>query len=144
MTDCPDEPESIAGAVCDPPAADEPVTFDEVFDAVTPPGADRAGLIAALKAAQRTGGQFPGRTAPDISGPASGLPDVVKGVFPALSGADPLPADPFTQADASDIALGEMFWGMIRGGIPKDSAERIIGHMLADMGPRGGSDGDGA
>ena len=134
-----DEPDTFSGEVVPPPAKNEPVTFREVFDAVTPPGTDKAALLAALKAAQRTGGQLPGSRAPDISGPPSGIPDVAKAAFPAfpaLSGSAPLPADPFTQADASDIALGEMYWGMVRGGIPKDSVERIIGHMLADMGPR--------
>jgi len=47
----------------------EPVTFDEVADALTPrlaPGVSRADLFAALKGAQVTGGHQPGRT-PDIS-----------------------------------------------------------------------------
>ena len=150
--DCPDEPDLLSGEAAErpvgldaygfpdhdgdtPPAADGPVTFGELKDHLMPPGTNKDALFAALKAAQVTGGQFPGRTAPDISGPGSGVPDVVKAAFPAL-GSAPDPVDPFTQADASDIALGEMFWGMVRGGIPKDSVERIIGHMLADMGPR--------
>ena len=65
---------------------------------------------------------------------------MVKGVFPALAGPLPGPEDPFTQADASDIALGEMYHGMLRGGIPLASVERIIAVMLAELGP-GGSDG---
>jgi len=144
MADNSDEPETFFGEVVTPPVIgkDAPVTFGEVFGAVTPPGTDKDALLAALKAAQVTGGKLPGRTAPDISGPGSGVPDVVKAAFPALSPQDPLPADPFTPGEAADVALGEMYWGMIRGGIPKDSAERIIGHMLADMGPRG-SDSDG-
>jgi hypothetical protein len=139
----PDEPETFFGKVVPPVAAGtgEPLTYDEVFDAVTPPGTDKKALLDALKAAQRTGGQFPGNRAPDISGPADGVPDIVKRAFPAF-GSAPEPPDPFTQADASDIALGEMFWGMVRGGIPKDSVERIIGHMLADM-PGGESGRDG-
>ena len=184
MADETGEPETFSGKVVDAPSGDavpEPLSFDEVFDAVTPPGTDKAALLAALKAAQVTGGQLPGNRAPDISGPASGIPDVIKRAFPALGSVperqpmcadgqaccvcgDPKvvyhnyrdqpfcapcadgepsrfappaePEDPFTQADASDIALGAMFDGMIRGGIPKDSVERIIGHMLADMGPR--------
>ena len=183
MTDAQDEPEAIVGQVTGAPLrANDPLTLSEVFDAVTPPGTDKAALLAALKAAQVTGGQLPGnRRAPDISGPASAVPDVIKRAFPALGSvperqpmcadgqaccvcgdpkvvyhnyrdqpfcapcADgepsrfappPEPEDPFTEADASDIALGAMFDGMIRGGIPKDSVERIIGHMLADMGPR--------
>ena len=178
------EPETFSGKVVDAPSGDavpEPLSFGEVFDAATPPGTDKAALLAALKAAQVTGGQLPGNRAPDISGPASAVPDVFKRAFPALGSAperqpmcvdeqaccvcgDPRvvyhnyrdqpfcapcadgepsrsappagPEDPFTQADASDIALGAMYDGMIRGGIPKDSVERIIGHMLADMGPR--------
>ena len=110
-------------------------SFADVVKAVTPPGTDWEEFKAAMRQAHQTGGHQPGRTAPDISGPGSGVPDVVKTAFPAL-GSAPDPVDPFTQADASDIALGEMFWGMVRGGIPKDSVERIIGHMLADMGPR--------
>ena len=139
MADETGEPETFSGKVVDAPSGDavpEPLSFDEVFDAVTPPGTDKAALLAALKAAQVTGGQLPGNRAPDISGPASAVPDVFKRAFPALGAAAPLPEDPFTEADASDIALGAMFDGMIRGGIPKDSVERIIGHMLADMGPR--------
>ena len=137
MTDAQDEPEAIVGQVTGAPLrANDPLTLSEVFDAVTPQGTDKKALLDALKAAQRTGGQIPGRTAPDISGPASAVPDVFKRAFPALGAAAPLPEDPFTEADASDIALGAMFDGMIRGGIPKDSVERIIGHMLADMGPR--------
>ena len=121
-------------------------TYGEVFDAVTPPGTDKSALLDALRQSVRTGGQLPGRFAPDISGPGSAVPDAVKGAFPALSGSGPDPledADPFAPGFAADVALGEMFWGMVRGGIPKDSAERIIGHMLADMGPRGGSDDGG-
>ena len=182
MTDAQDEPEAIVGQVTGGPLrANDPLTLGEVFDAATPQGTDRAALLAALKAAQVTGGQLPGNRAPDISGPASGIPDVIKRAFPALGSVperqpmcadgqaccvcgDPKvvyhnyrdqpfcapcadgepsrfappaePEDPFTQADASDIALGAMYDGMIRGGIPKDSVERIIGHMLADMGPR--------
>ena len=181
MADGSDEPDMIYGEVVPPAATDEPVTFDELKDHLMPPGAPKDALWAALKAAQRTGGQLPGNRAPDISGPASGIPDVIKRAFPALGSvperqpmcvdgqaccvcgdprvvyhnyrdqpfcapcADgepsrfappPEPEDPFTQADASDIALGAMYDGMIRGGIPRDSVERIIGHMLADMGPR--------
>lgn len=137
MTDAQDEPEAIVGQVTGGPLrANDPLTLGEVFDAVTPQGTDKAALLAALKAAQVTGGQLPGNRAPDISGPASAVPDVFKRAFPALGGIIPEPEDPFTDADASDIALGAMFDGMIRGGIPKDSVERIIGHMLADMGPR--------
>jgi hypothetical protein len=140
----PDEPETFFGKVVPPVAADtgEPLTYDEVFDAVTPPGTDKKALLDALKAAQRTGGVLPGNRAPDISGPASGIPDVVRKAFPAMGAAIPEPEDPFTQADASDIALGEMYHGMLRGGIPRDSVERIIGHMLADM-PGGESGRDG-
>ena len=137
--DCPDEPETIAGEIADPPG-DAPPTFGEVFSAVTPPGANSAALLAALKAAQVTGGQFPGRTAPDISGPGSAVPDIVRKVFPALDAAAPLPEDPFGLADASDIALGEMYKGMLRGGIPLASVERIIAIMLAEMGPGGDRD----
>ena len=87
MADNSDEPETFFGEVVTPPVIgkDAPVTFGEVFDAVTPPGTDKNALLAALKAAQVTGGKLPGRTAPDISGPASGVPDVVKAAFPALS-----------------------------------------------------------
>jgi hypothetical protein len=135
----PDEPETFFGKVVPPVAADtgEPLTYDEVLDAVTPPGTDKAALLASLKAAQRTGGVLPGRTAPDISGPASGIPDVVRKAFPALGGIIPEPEDPFTEADAGDIALGAMFDGMLAGGIPRSSVERIIGVMLAEMPPPG-------
>ena len=100
-----------------------------------PPGAPKDALWAALKAAQRTGGTLPRGRAPDISGPASAVPDFVKAAFPALGGAAPLPEDPFTDADAGDIALGAMFDGMLAGGIPRSSVERIIGVMLAERPP---------
>ena len=40
---------------------DEPVTFGEVFGAMTPPGTDKAALLDALRRSVRTGGQLPGR-----------------------------------------------------------------------------------
>ena len=88
MTDAQDEPEAIVGQVTGAPLrANDPLTLGEVFDAVTPQGTDKKALLDALKAAQRTGGQIPGRTAPDISGPASAVPDVFKRAFPALGSA---------------------------------------------------------
>ena len=140
MADETGEPETFSGKVVDAPSGDavpEPLSFGEVFDAATPPGTDKAALLAALKAAQVTGGQLPGNRAPDISGPASAVPDVFKRAFPALGAAAPLPEDPFTEADAGDIALGAMFDGMLAGGIPRPSVERIIGVMLAEMPPPG-------
>jgi len=44
------------------------------------------------------------------------------------------PADPFTEADPPSIALAEMYWGMVRAGIPVTSVEGILGRMLAEHG----------
>jgi hypothetical protein len=117
----------------DPPAgADGPLTFDEVFDAVTPPGTDRRALLDALKAAQRTGGTLPGNRAPDISGPADGVPDIVKRAFPAF-GSGPEPADPFTPGDSATIAIADTYFGLIDKGVPVASVERIIGIWLGSL-----------
>ena len=50
---------------------DSKPTFDELRDAMMPPGTDKDALWAALKGAHRTGGHVPGRPAPDISGAVS-------------------------------------------------------------------------
>jgi hypothetical protein len=117
-----------------------PVTFDGLRDVLTPPGTDQDALWRALKAAKVTGGRLPGRFAPDISGSGSAVPDVARQAFPRLAGdMFPPPTDPLEDADlfapgfAADVALGEMYNGMLRGGIPLASAERIIGVMLAEM-----------
>jgi hypothetical protein len=129
-----DEPETFFGKIVPPVAADtgEPLTYDEVFDAVTPPGTDKAALLASLKAAQRTGGTLPGRTAPDISGPASAVPDVVRKAFPAF-GSAPEPADPFTPGDSATIAIADTYFGLIDRGVPVASVERIIGIWLGSL-----------
>ena len=62
MADETGEPETFSGKVVDAPSGDavpEPLSFGEVFDAVTPPGTDKAALLAALKAAQRHRGPTP-------------------------------------------------------------------------------------
>jgi hypothetical protein len=134
MTDSRDEPETFFGKVVPPVAPDtgEPLSFGEVFDAVTPPGANKAALLAALKAAQRTGGQLPGSRAPDISGPADGVPDIVKRAFPAF-GSAPEPEDPFTPGDSATIAIADTYFGLIDRGVPVASVERIIGIWLGAL-----------
>ena len=42
-------------------------TFEQLRDAMMPPGTDKEALWAALKGAHRTGGYVPGQQAPDIS-----------------------------------------------------------------------------
>lgn len=62
------------------PDDDGKPTFDEIKDAMMPPGTDKDALWAALKGAHRTGGHVPGRPAPDISGtPSPGLLDALRG-----------------------------------------------------------------
>ena len=46
------------------PDDDGKPTFDELKNALMPPGADKDALWAALKGAHRTGGHVPGRPAP--------------------------------------------------------------------------------
>jgi hypothetical protein len=136
-----DETETFFGKVVDAPSGDavpEPLSFDEVFDAVTPPGTDKKALLDALKAAQRTGGQFPGSRAPDISGPASAVPDVFKRAFPAL-GSAPEPEDPFTPGDSATIAIADTYFGLIDKGVPVASVERIIGIWLGSLADAGGT-----
>jgi hypothetical protein len=48
------------------PDQDKP-SFDEVRDAMMPPGTDKTALLKALREAQLTGGHVPGRVAPDTS-----------------------------------------------------------------------------
>jgi len=136
MTDAQDEPEAIVGQVTGGPLrANDPLILGEVFDAVTPQGTDKAALLAALKAAQVTGGQLPGNRAPDISGPASAVPDVFKRAFPALGAAAPLPEpeDPFTPGDSATIAIADTYFGLIDRGVPVASVERIIGIWLGAL-----------
>ena len=62
MADEREEPETFFGKVVPGSpllGAGDALTYDEVFDAVTPPGTDKQALLAALKAAQVTGRQAP-------------------------------------------------------------------------------------
>jgi hypothetical protein len=52
---------------------------------------------------------------------------------PGLSPSSPLPVDPFTEGDAAEFALGELWDSILRSRIPLASAERIIGVMFAEM-----------
>ena len=136
MTDAQDEPEAIVGQVTGAPLrANDPLTLGEVFDAVTPQGTDKKALLDALKAAQVTGGQLPGNRAPDISGPASAVLDVIKRAFPALGGTapPPEPEDPFTPGDSATIAIADTYFGLIDRGVPVASVERIIGIWLGAL-----------
>ena len=135
-------------------------TFDQLRDALMPPGTDREALWAALKAAHRTGGYVPGRQAPDISG---SVPPELVGMLRAgaaqahyacsicgnahdrrVTCADPSismtgrtagpPPDPFTKGSEAAAGLAEMYEDMVASGIPLSSVERILGAMLATYG----------
>ncbi len=124
------------------PDGDGKPTFDEIKDAMMPPGADRDALWAALKGAHRTGGHVPGRPAPDISfggvgGGAGGPyapyvpPNFVGTPIPPAGSAPP---DPFTKGSMASAALAEMYEDLLGSGIPLASVERILGTMLAVYG----------
>lgn len=136
-------------------AEGEPVTFGEVFDAVTPrlaPGVSKAGLLASLRNATRTGGFAPGRTVPDISMPVvtdlSGRgvhPAVTKALAGGAAGlgdiADALgeherqrALEPPAAVSEEAAALAGMYRDMLAAGIPAASVERILGAMLATYG----------
>ena len=106
---------------------DSKPTFDQLRDALMPPGTDREALWAALKGAHRTGGYVPGQQAPDIS---MGRPGWTP--FPPAVGSEP--PDPFTRGSEASAALAEMFGDMVDAGIPVASVERILGAMLATYG----------
>ena len=110
------------------PDDDGKPTFDEIKDAMMPPGADKDALWAALKGAHRTGGHVPGRPAPDVS--FAGTPGWTP--FPPPVGS--APADPFTKGSEASAALAEMYEDLLGAGIPLASVERILGTMLAVYG----------
>ena len=102
-------------------------TFEQIKDAMMPPGADKEVLWAALKGAHRTGGYVPGQPAPDIS---MGRPGWTP--FPPAVGS--APADPFTKGSEAAAGLAEMYEDCLAAGIPLASVERILGAMLATYG----------
>ena len=127
------------------PDDDGKPTFDEIKDAMMPPGTDKDALWAALKGAHRTGGHVPGRAAPDISfGGGGGSADypgppgatVGPGCYVPLGGpgGPSAPADPFTKGSMASAALAEMYEDCLAAGIPLASVERILGAMLATYG----------
>lgn len=135
-------------------ADDGKPTFDQLRDALMPPGTDKDALWAALKNAHRTGGHVPGRPAPDISfGPSPGLADALR-TRPCMACANyhpsgtpcparaqtAIPADPFTKGSVAAAGLAEMYEDMVASGIPVGSVERILGAMLATYGMMTGDD----
>ena len=110
------------------PDDDGKPTFDEIKDAMMPPGTDKDALWAALKGAHRTGGHVPGRPAPDIS--FGGMPGWTP--FPPAVGS--APADPFTKGSEAAGAFAEMYEDLLGAGVPLASVERILGAMLATYG----------
>jgi len=137
-------------------------SFDELRDAMMPPGADKDALWSALKGAHQTGGHVPGRPAPDISGtldpavakvlgvPEAGgrpfrlLPCMVCRTFhessepcaevPSAGHGSASPADPFPPGAAPAAALHEMFTDFLAAGFTEDQATAILGKMLAAYG----------
>jgi len=127
-------------------------SFAEVVKAVSPPGLNWDEWKAAMREAHQTGGHYPGKVAPDISmspqqaarmmAPqrAGALPfclacgDRHYDSEPCAGDPRPDPADPFSEADAPSVALAEMYWGMVRAGIPVTSVEGILGRMMAEHG----------
>jgi len=103
-------------------------SFDEVFEAVAPPGTDVAAFRAAFREAHRTGGHVPGGRAPDISIGASQVPDPTRRALPP-----PEPQDPFTEADAPSIAVAAVFDGLVAAGVPVSSAERMTAIWWATL-----------
>jgi len=103
-------------------------TFDELRDAMMPPGTDKEALWKALKGAHRTGGYVPGRAAPDVS--FGGTPGWMP--FPPAVGS--APPDPFTKGSEAAGALAEMYEDLLGAGIPLSSVENILGVMLATYG----------
>ena len=118
------------------PDDDGKPTFDEIKDALMPPGTDREALWAALKGAHRTGGYVPGTQAPDISFGGRGFGDHggTPGWTPFPPAVGSAPADPFTKGSEAAAGLAEMYEDMVASGIPVSSVERILGAMLATYG----------
>ena len=102
-------------------------TFEQLRDAMMPPGTDKEAQWAALQGAHRTGGYVPGQQAPDIS---MGRPGWTP--FPPPVGSEP--PDPFTKGSEAAAGLAEMYEDMLASGIPLASVERILGAMLAVYG----------
>lgn len=136
-------------------ADDAKPSFDQIRDALMPPGTDKDALWAALKGAHRTGGHVPGRPAPDISfGPSPGLLDALKGAGTYITRcticgrdhdyrvtcADLSTPDPFTKGSVAAAGLAEMYEDLVASGIPVGSVERILGAMLAAYGLMTGDD----
>lgn len=148
----------------------EPVTFDELVDAMTPrlrPGASKEDLLASLRNATRTGGHVPGAAVPDISmGPVvtdlSGTgvrPEIMKAIAGAGSLEDvaealtgnaarraaglPAPPDPFSAGALPAAGLHEMFLDFLGAGFTEDQATSILGKMLAAYGHTEQDDGRG-
>lgn len=137
-------------------------SFDQIRDALIPPGTDKEALWAALRNAQQTGGHVPGRPAPDISVAPTVAEAMKRGTYiarcticgrdhdyrlrcadlsiPWSGRATPPPADPFTKGSVAAAGLAEMFEDLVASGIPVGSVERILGAMLATYGLMTGDD----
>ena len=114
---------------------DDGPSFDEIKDAMMPPGTDKDALWEALKGAHRTGGHVPGQQAPDISGTLP--PDLARhlmGIHDAVPAYPGPPPDPFTKGSEAAGAFAEMYEDLLGAGVPLASVERILGAMLAVYG----------
>jgi hypothetical protein len=131
------------------PDDDRKPTFEQIKDAMMPPGTDKDALWAALKGAHRTGGHVPGQPAPDISFQLGDPPGTTgRGGAGGNGGWTPFPPatgpgggtgispppDPFTKGSEAAAGLAEMFEDLLASGIPLASVERILGAMLATYG----------
>ena len=132
------------------------ISFGDAFKAFTPPGADPAALMEALKAARRPTIALPASDedsryfslcprcdkvhdsrvscVPDAPVPwkemlAADAPPAGGCYFPLT---DAEPADPFTPADLRATALSQFWHEMTEAGIPAENVDRIIGVMLAE------------
>ena len=128
----------------------------DAFRALTPPGHDPDALMKSLKGSQRPPLNFlaaTGDAGPHIAWckrcerphdtrvicPEPGDGPSLREASEAM-----LPADPFTPGAMADAATAEFYHGLVDSGVPVDSVERIIGHMIADLIIARGDGGQGA
>ena len=123
------------------PDVSGPSSLGDFFRAFTPPGTDPDALMAALKKSQMPSVPLSdlGKAAQSAEGMrwcnSCQRPEPARHHCPAqIRPEPPMPADPSPVDLMAGIAINDMIEAMVAGGRPLESAERIVGAMLAAHG----------
>ena len=126
------------------PDVSGPSSLGDFFRAFTPPGTDPDALMAALKKSQMPSVPLSdlGKAAQSAEGmrwcKTCQRPEPEGAACPEMSLSEAsesmLPADPSPVDLMAGMAINDMIEAMVAGGRPLESAERIVGAMLAAHG----------